>query len=58
MTSLSLSRDDAWALLSEYTKSQPLRRHALAVEASMRHLARASGVADAAELGKLSLIHI
>jgi predicted hydrolase (HD superfamily) len=38
------TRADAWALLTEFTQSQPLRRDALAVEATMRHLARASGV--------------
>ena len=30
------SRDDAWALLAEWTTSDSLRRHALGVEASMR----------------------
>jgi putative nucleotidyltransferase with HDIG domain len=40
------SRSAAWALLCEYTPSQPLRRHALAVEASMRALARRAQVAD------------
>jgi len=54
------SRAAAWALLCEFTKSQPLRRHALAVEAAMRHLARSSGVTDAAELetwGLVGLLH-
>ncbi len=54
------SRADAWALLTEYTKSQPLRRHALAVEAAMRHLARSAGVADAAEIetwGLVGMLH-
>ena len=54
------SRADAWALLAEFTKSQPLRRHALAVEAAMRHLARSSGVADAAEIetwGLVGMLH-
>lgn len=40
------ARAAAWAVLTEFTKTQPLRRHALAVEAAMRHLARASGVTD------------
>jgi len=35
------SREDAWALLTEHTKSENLRKHALAVEAAMRHYARA-----------------
>ena len=54
------SRADAWALLTEYTKSQPLRRHALAVEAAMRHLARSAGVADSAGIetwGLVGMLH-
>ena len=54
------SRADAWALLAEFTKSQPLRRHALAVEAAMRHLARSAGVTDAAEIetwGLVGMLH-
>ena len=38
-----MTRDDAWALLTEHTKSESLRKHALAVEATMRHFARANG---------------
>jgi putative nucleotidyltransferase with HDIG domain len=34
------TRADAWALLCEWTESDSLRKHALAVEASMRHYAR------------------
>jgi predicted hydrolase (HD superfamily) len=44
------TRAAAWALLCEFTKTQPLRRHALSVEASMRALARRAGVTDPAEL--------
>lgn len=54
------SRPDAWALLCELTKTQPLRRHALAVEASMRALARRAGVVDPAELetwGLVGMLH-
>jgi predicted hydrolase (HD superfamily) len=54
------SRRAAWTLLCEFTKSQPLRRHALAVEASMRHLARSAGVTDPAEIetwGLVGLLH-
>ena len=34
-----MDRDEAWALLNEYTKSESLLKHALAVEAAMRHYA-------------------
>jgi len=53
-------RSAAWALLAEYTKSQPLRRHALSVEATMRELGRSRGVAGADELstwGVVGLLH-
>ena len=53
-------RASAWTLLAEFTKSQPLRRHALAVEATMRHLARTRGVTDATELetwGIVGMLH-
>lgn len=49
-------RPNAWALLTEFTSSQALRRHALAVEASMRALARASGVTDEAEIERWGLV--
>jgi putative nucleotidyltransferase with HDIG domain len=35
-----ISRDDAWKLFCEWTESDSLRKHALAVEASMRAYAR------------------
>lgn len=38
-----LSRDDAWNLLTEYTKTPALQKHALAVEAVMRHFAILEG---------------
>lgn len=38
-----MTRDEAWAILTEHTKSESLRRHALAVEATMRHFARRHG---------------
>ena len=31
-----ISRDEAWSVLTEFTKSDSLRKHARAVEASMR----------------------
>lgn len=38
-----MNRDDAWALLCEFTETEPLRKHGLAVEAVMRHFARRHG---------------
>jgi len=53
------SRPAAWALLCEYTKTQPLRRHALSVEASMRALARRAGAPDDAleRWGVVGMLH-
>ncbi len=50
------SRTAAWAVLTEFTQSQALRRHALAVEATMRHLARSSGVTEPAEVERWGLV--
>lgn len=38
-----MTRDEAWAILTEHTASESLRKHALAVEAAMRHFARKVG---------------
>jgi len=38
-----MNREEAWELLCEYTKSDSLRKHALAVEAAMRRYARRFG---------------
>ncbi len=38
-----MTRDEAWDLLCEHTKSDSLRKHGLAVEAAMRHFARKFG---------------
>ncbi|MGA8893178.1 MAG: HDIG domain-containing metalloprotein [Anaeromyxobacteraceae bacterium] len=57
---MSHDRAAAWSLLAEFTPSQPLRRHALSVEATMRELARSRGVADPAEVecwGLVGLLH-
>jgi len=40
------SREDAWDLLCEYTQNESLRKHALAVEACVRHYARRFGEDD------------
>jgi predicted hydrolase (HD superfamily) len=51
-----LSRDAAWALLNEWTKSESLRKHALAVEAAVRGYARAFG-GNEDEWGIVGLLH-
>jgi predicted hydrolase (HD superfamily) len=40
---MTLSRDAAWQLLTEWTESESLRKHALAVEAAVRGYARTFG---------------
>ena len=50
------SRDDAWALLTEYTKSDSLLKHALAVEAAVRGYARTFGE-DEEGWGIVALLH-
>lgn len=40
---MTLSRDAAWALVTEYTQSESLRKHMLAVDASVRGYARLWG---------------
>jgi len=50
------TRAEALALLHEFNASEALRRHALAVEAVMRHIARQRG-ADEEQWGLVGLIH-
>jgi len=50
------TRDEAWALLKEYNKSEGLIKHALAVEAVMRYCARKRGE-DEDKWGVIGLIH-
>lgn len=54
--STNLSRDRAWALLTEHTKSESLVKHALAVEAALRGYARAF-VEDEDAWGLVGLLH-
>lgn len=49
-------REKAWELLSEYTKTPALRKHALAVEAVMSHFARLNGE-DEEVWGVAGLLH-
>jgi putative nucleotidyltransferase with HDIG domain len=53
---LNLSREAAWTLLTEYTQSENLRRHALAVEAAVRGYARTFGE-DEMVWGIVALLH-
>jgi len=56
MLKLIMNRDDAWALLTEYTKSESLLKHALAVEAAVRGYARKFGESEE-EWGITALLH-
>lgn len=51
-----MDREESWQLLCEYTKSENLRRHALAVEACMRAYARKFGE-DEEKWAIVGLIH-
>ncbi len=50
------TRDDAWKLLCEFTQSESLRKHMLAVEACVRAYARKNG-ADEELWGMAALLH-
>lgn len=50
------SREDAWKLLCEYTQSESLRKHALAVEACVLAYARKNG-ADQDLWSRAALLH-
>jgi len=50
------TREDAWALLTEYVQSESLRRHCLAVETAMRAYARKFGEPEE-EWAVVGLIH-
>jgi putative nucleotidyltransferase with HDIG domain len=53
---MTLSRDAAWQLLTEYTASESLRKHALAVEAGVRAYARKFGE-DEETWAAVALVH-
>jgi len=56
MLQLTMSRDDAWALLTDYTKGESLLKHAIAVEAAVRGYARRFGE-DEEAWGVTALLH-
>jgi putative nucleotidyltransferase with HDIG domain len=51
-----MTREEAWRILCEYTPNVSLRKHALAVEAAMRHYARHFN-ADEELWGAAGLLH-
>jgi putative nucleotidyltransferase with HDIG domain len=53
---MELSRDEAWKLMTEYTQSDSLRKHMLAVEAAVRGYARKYGE-DENAWGVVALLH-
>lgn len=53
---MTVTRDAAWALLTEWTRSESLRKHALAVEAAVRGYARQQGASEE-EWGVVALLH-
>jgi len=55
-TTLNLSREDAWKIVTEYTESESLRKHMLAVAASVRGYARLWGENEE-DWGVVALLH-
>ena len=53
---MTVSRESAWQLLTEWTASDSLRKHALAVEAAVRGYAREFGESEE-EWGTVALLH-
>jgi putative nucleotidyltransferase with HDIG domain len=53
---MDLNRENAWALLTEYTKGESLQKHALGVEAALRGYARKFGE-DEEAWGITALLH-
>src|ERR1700731_4060426 len=56
---MTIDRETAWGLLTEFTQSESLRKHALSVEACMRSYARklAAGSAEEELWGVVGLLH-
>jgi len=53
---MGLDRREAWALVTEYTQSESLRKHMLGVEAAVRGYARQFGE-DEDDWGAVALLH-
>jgi len=53
---MTMNREDAWQLLTEYTKSESLLKHAMAVEAAVRGYARTFGESED-DWGIAALLH-
>ena len=51
-----LTRQEAWELLTKYTKTPSLQKHALAVEAVMKHFAKLNNE-DVEKWGVVGLLH-
>lgn len=51
-----MNREEAWAIVTEFTESETLRRHMLAVECAMRHYAPKYG-GDPDLWGAVGLLH-
>jgi putative nucleotidyltransferase with HDIG domain len=56
MQKLTMNRDDAWALLTEYTKGESLLKHAMGVEAAVRGYAKTFGENED-DWGVTALLH-
>ncbi|HHV58038.1 MAG TPA: HDIG domain-containing protein [Firmicutes bacterium] len=57
MAGATPTREEAWKLLNEYNRNESLIRHALAVEAVMRHFAEILGEPDVEKWGIIGLVH-
>jgi len=53
---MGLDRNEAWAIVTEYTESESLRKHMLGVEAAVRGYARQFGE-DEDDWGAVALLH-
>ena len=56
MLKLTMNREEAWQLLTEYTKNESLLKHAIAVEAAVRGYARKFGESEN-DWGIAALLH-